>query len=443
MVRALQCEADFSSMERPPPMLSCLVVESLSPGSDTLAADLETVGIHVIGAVQRSNLVQEVVRLAPDLVVIHEAMIDDALFDSAALLLASAPRPLVVFTSDPDVVKMARALQAGVHAYEVNGYGVHRLRAVLQMAQARFAHDQQLRSALADVSHRFEERKLVDRAKGILMRSRQVSEDEAFRVLRAASMHSNLRVGQVSQQLIAAASQAETVNRAGQLRMLSQRVVALYALRVATPGLAEAGALLAESGKRIDANLAALGKSLSKPTHGDLLDAVTLPWTSLKAALATSGTAARLAAVDALAERMLLQADRLVAHLEASAMMASLHVINVSGRQRMLCQRIAKQSLLATLLVGDAAAAARREAAATRTAFDEAMLYLDGLPLSTPEIAELLQATGRSWKAMTRALGHVSSAAGQRELLDAAEALLALFEQLTDRYESSMQMLMG
>ena len=80
------------------------------------------------------------------------------------------------------------------------------------------------------MSHRFAERKLVDRAKGILMRARQVSEDEAFRVLRAASMHSNQRVGQVSQHVIDAARFAEAVNRAGQLRMLSQRLVKLYAL---------------------------------------------------------------------------------------------------------------------------------------------------------------------------------------------------------------------
>src|SRR6185369_6331900 len=109
----------------------------------------------------------------------------------------------------------------------------NRLRALVHLALARFAHERQLRDALADVTSRFEERKLVDRAKGILMRARQVSEDEAFKVLRMASMHSNQRVGQVSQQVIAAAGIAESVNRAGQLRMLSQRVVKLYALRVA------------------------------------------------------------------------------------------------------------------------------------------------------------------------------------------------------------------
>ena len=424
-------------------MISCLVASTLPSAEDALASDLESVGIHVIGAVQRSNLVQEAVRLAPDVVVIQEAIVSDALFDAATLLLASAPRPLVVFTSDPDVDKMARALEAGIHAYEVNGYGVHRLRAVIHLAQARFAHEQQLRGALADVSHRFEERKLVDRAKGILMRARQVSEDEAFRVLRAASMHSNQRVGQVSQQVIAAASHAEAVNRAGQLRMLSQRLVKLYALRVSGSDASEPGLLLAESIKRVDTNLGLLAKSLSKPTYGDLLDAVLAPWATLRAALAMPPAAGRLAEVDALAERMLLYADRLVSNLENSATMSSLHVINVSGRQRMLSQRVAKQALLGGLLGGEAGAEAQREGDAARAAFDDAMLYLRGAPLSTPEIAQSIEAAGAAWSAMQQAATRVRNAAGRQALFDTSEALLVLFEQLTERYERSMQMLMG
>jgi hypothetical protein len=350
---------------------------------------------------------------------------------------------VVVFTSDPDVDKMARALEVGVHAYEVNGYGVPRLRSVLHLAQLRFAREQQLRDALADVSHRFEERKLVDRAKGILMRARQVSEDEAFRVLRAASMHSNQRVGQVSQQVISAAGHAESLNRAGQLRMLSQRLVKLYALNAAAPGLAASGTLLSESSKHVDANLALLGKSLSSATFGDLLDAVQTPWGRLKAALAARAGVSTLAEVDTLAENMLLHADRLVSNLETSAMTSSLHVINVAGRQRMLSQRIAKQALLATLLVGDAAAAARQEGDQARGAFEEAMVYLGGVPLSTREIAETLAAAGLSWQVMTQSLTQVRGAAGQQALLDASETLLTLFEQLTERYERSMQILMG
>ena len=424
-------------------MTSCLVVHSDSPVPGSLAADLESVGIHVIGAVQRGMLVQEAVRLAPDVVVWQEATVGDDLFATTALLQASAPRPVVVFTADPDVDKMARALEAGVHAYEVHGHAVQRLRAVLQLAQLRFAREQRQREALDDVSHRFEERKLVDRAKGILMRARQVSEDEAFRILRAASMHSNLRVGQVSQQVIGAATDAEALNRAGQLRMLSQRLVKLYALHVAAPGLAASSALLGESSKHVDVNLALLGKSLSTATYGDLIEAVLTPWARLKAALTVKASVNALVEVNALAEQMLLHADRLVSNLETSAMSGSLHVINVSGRQRMLSQRVAKQAVLATLLAGDAAVAARLEGDRARIAFEEAMAYLGGVPLSTREINESLAAAGRSWQVMTQAVSQVRGAAGQQALLDASETLLTLFEQLTERYERSMQILMG
>ena len=84
---------------------------SASAGAPDLKSDLETVGIHVIGAAHRSNLVQEVIRLGPDVVVFHEASPDDALFQGAAALMATSPLPLLVFTNDPDAEKMERALR--------------------------------------------------------------------------------------------------------------------------------------------------------------------------------------------------------------------------------------------------------------------------------------------------------------------------------------------
>ena len=423
-------------------MTSCLVLTSPAPGAPALASDLEGAGIHVIGAAQRSNLVQEAARLVPDVVIVHESRVDDALLAALSALQAAVPRPAVVFTLDDDADRMRRVLDAGVHAYVVNGYAPGRLRSLVHLAQARFAHEQKLRDQLADVSHRFEERKLVDRAKGILMRARQLSEDEAFRLLRAASMHSNQRVGQVSQQVIAAASFAEAINRAGQLRMLSQRLVKLYALQTAA-GQAIPGELLSESCSRVDANLSALGKSLSRPTYGDLLDAVSAPWTALKGMLNAPVSAVRLSEADALAERVLLQADRLVSSLEASGVATSLHVINVAGRQRMLSQRVAKQALLGVLLTGEAAAHSVAETEHAKKEFEDALDYLNAAPLTTREIRESLDEAGRTWQTMAKALAKVRSADSQRALGESSEALLALFEQLTERYERSMQMLMG
>jgi hypothetical protein len=323
----------------------------------------------------------------------------------------------------------------------VNGYAGERLRPLIHLALARFAHERQLREQLADMSSRFEERKLVDRAKGILMRARQVSEEEAFRVLRAASMQSNLRVGQVSQQIIAAAGLAEAINRAGQFRMLSQRIAKLHALQAA--GATPPQGLLEDSCARVEANLAALAKSLAQATYGDLLDAVAAPWRSLQGALAAVADTARLAEIDALAERMLLQADRLVNALEVTGVATRLHVINVCGRQRMLSQRLAQQALLSVLLRGDAAAAAGAEADKAAVEFEQALAYLDAAPLSSREIRESLDEAGRLGAAMAKARAKAKSADGQKALGETSEALLALFEQLTERYERSMQMLMG
>ena len=217
-------------------MTTALVVDGAAAGGTDLAADLAAAGIHVLGASSRGNLVREAARLAPDLVVCHETSPDEALFAACALLAETAPRPVVVFTQDPEAAKIERAMRSGIHAYVVNGYAANRLRHVIHVAEARYRGEAALRAELADITRRFDERKLVDRAKGILMRARQVSEEEAFAVLRAASMHSNLRVGQISRQVIAAAHYADAVNRAGKLRMLSQRLVKACALCIVEPG---------------------------------------------------------------------------------------------------------------------------------------------------------------------------------------------------------------
>ena len=319
-----------------------------------LAADLAAAGIAVLATVQdRAKLLQEVVRHAPDVLICDAPVPDEALFKATAAIAEMAPCAVIGFTAATEVGHMDRALASGIHGYEVNGYGAQRLRSLVHLAQARFRQQQAQAQALADISTRFEERKLVERAKGILMQAQQLSDDDAFHILRTASMHTNQRLGQVSQHIVQSARFAEDVNRCGQLRMLSQRLVTLQVLQGAGTQGGSWAQQLQESVQRIDANLIYLGKSLSQATYGDLLGRVQQTWYDLQSALLASpsaeGAASAYARLDELAEHLLQGAESLTGQLESASPAPPLRVLNLAGRQRMLSQRFAKGAVLALL----------------------------------------------------------------------------------------------
>lgn len=394
----------------------------------------------------RRKLVQDVVRHAPDVVICVDPLPGEALFSAVQTIAGTAPCAVLVFTQDADAERIARAVACGMHGYVVNGYGQQRLRPLVYLAMARFRREQALQAQLADVTSRFEERKTVDQAKGILMRARQVSDDDAYQMLRTASMHSNQRMGQVSRRIIHSARFADALNRAGQLRMLSQRLVKLYALRLsplALSGGAEVGGAFEQSVQRIEANLAALQKGLSQATFGDLVAAVTAEWASMAQALQSPATPSQVLALDKQAQRLLEHAERLTNELENAGAAPPLHVLNVAARQRMLSQRFAKLALLQAMGNAAAPASTRADLAATRQAFQQAMHYLEGIPLSSPALrTELLAATGH-WQVLDAAVQNLATSQALGPLAAASEALLQTLERLVTEVEQSMQMLVG
>ncbi|MEZ5662245.1 MAG: type IV pili methyl-accepting chemotaxis transducer N-terminal domain-containing protein [Burkholderiaceae bacterium] len=431
-------------------MTSVLVLRQDHPATLPLETDLAAAGLTVLDmAGSCSNLVQAAIRHAPDLVVGEVYRPDDVLFGALRTLAEVAARPVLLFTTDAAAVHAERAVASGVHGWVVNGYGAQRLRPLVQLVQARFEREQALLAQLNDVTRRFEERKLVERAKGILMRARSLSDDDAFQILRTASMHTNQRLGQVSEQIIQSAHMADAVNRAGQLRMLSQRLVKLYLLRLADVQQRQQQALLDESVQRVDANLAWLGKGLAPSGFADLLALLGATWQALKAALKGKPVAGSVQRVDDLADRLLQDAERLTSNLQQTGAVASLQVLNVAGRQRMLSQRFAKLTLMDLLDIEDAAAVRQAVMNEVQGDFERALAYLNGLPLSTPDIHTALEEAGTGWQQMLAAVPHGHHAAGRDRLgrletvARASEALLDRFEQLSSHYESSMQMLMG
>jgi two-component system, response regulator PdtaR len=424
----------------PSPHLFVMNALLLQPCDEArLGADLALAGVQVLGLCDSHHLVQDALKLSPDVVVAHQPRLDEALLLACAELDQHAGPAVVVFVDDADPTRMARALRSGVHAYEVMGYSAPRLLAVLQQAQLRARLQRRARDEYQALAARFDERKLVDRAKGILMRARQISEDEAFRILRSASMHGQQRVGQVSQQLITTAATADSINRAGQLRMLSQRRVKLAALLHAGVDANDSQARATDSAKRCAALLAGLRAHLPKDVFDTDLRAVEAALKGLDNALLPATEPTLLGAADNAAEQLLLVADALTTRIAAAGLAPSLHVVNLCGRQRMLSQRLAKQALLTS----DDGDAHRATLLATEAEFESALRSLQGLPLSSPDIRRLLEEATAMWHRLRGGVAVAHTASGRRQVADASEGVLDYFEQLTERYERSMQVLMG
>ena len=420
-------------------MISVLLVQATA--APDLGADLQALGIEVAGRSDVQGLVRDALRSGCEVIVAWDAYPASGLLGALASLRQHAALPVLVFTTDADADTMAQALEAGVDAYVVNGYAPQRLRSLLQLAQARHARDQAQHKVHAELAERFEDRKLVDRAKGILMRALQVGEEEAFKALRAASMQEQQRVGQVARRVIDAARDAEAVNRSGQLRMLSQRLVKLQALRCAGLDAASTAADLAAASQQVSETMARLGQSLSRSTFGDLLDATQQAWSTLQAALQRTPRTSELGAVDAAAEALLERAERLTHVLEVASPLASLAIVNRAGRQRMLSQRLAKQALLATLDSGASASQAAADAVRTIETFEATLRDLTDAPLGSPMIHAGLEQAADEWRRMLAGMRESASDDGRRALAAASDALLARFELLTAEYGRIAQQL--
>lgn len=159
--------------------------------------------VTVIG--DETGLARRLAALEPDVVLIDLESPDRDVLEALTMASAPADRPVAMFVDRSDEAVMRSAIEAGVSAYVVGGLSRERIKPVLTAAVARFHVMARLRSELAATRAALEERKLVDRAKGMLMKARGLDEGEAYALLRRTAMDQGKRISEVAAALITAA----------------------------------------------------------------------------------------------------------------------------------------------------------------------------------------------------------------------------------------------
>ena len=150
-------------------------------------------------------LAERLAQLQPDMIIVDaESEARDSL-EHVVMATRDARRPIVLFTNDNDTSHVKAAVAAGVSAYIVAGLSPDRIRPILDVAMARFEHEQGLREELAHAKTELLDRKVIDRAKGLLMRRQSLSEDVAYAKLRKAAMDKGLRMAELAQRMLDAA----------------------------------------------------------------------------------------------------------------------------------------------------------------------------------------------------------------------------------------------
>ena len=183
-----------------------LVVDESDERAALLREALTAAGHEVAASLSSPlELLRAVDALKPDVIVIDTESPTRDVLEHVVIVSRASPRPIVMFANDAGGAAIRDAVRAGVSAYIVDGLDSSRVNSIVEVACARFEEYQKLKIELAEANLKLSERKLVERAKGLLMQSRGLSEDEAYHALRKLGMTKKMRLGEIAQQVIESA----------------------------------------------------------------------------------------------------------------------------------------------------------------------------------------------------------------------------------------------
>jgi two-component system, response regulator / RNA-binding antiterminator len=177
--------------------------QAIEERSRLLRIGLLKAGYNLVATLPADVFLNErLAQLQADLVIVDaESDARDAL-EHVVMATRDERRPIVMFTNDSDTQHLNEAVAAGVTAYIVAGLAPERIHPILAVAMARFKHEQALLAQLDSARLELSERKLIDRAKGLLMQRQGLSEQEAYGKMRKAAMNKGLRLSEIARQMI-------------------------------------------------------------------------------------------------------------------------------------------------------------------------------------------------------------------------------------------------
>ena len=184
--------------------LKVLVVDENRGRSAILKQAIEDAGHQVVTTLNSGNVLSnKVMELSPDVIIIDLESPDRDTLEQMRSISRDNPKPVVMFSDDNKPESIKEAIESGVSAYVIDGLNDKRISSLMDVAIARFREYQALKDELTKAKNTLEERKLVDRAKGIIMKHKGCDEEQAYKLLRKSAMQNNQRMVEVARNLIA------------------------------------------------------------------------------------------------------------------------------------------------------------------------------------------------------------------------------------------------
>jgi two-component system, response regulator / RNA-binding antiterminator len=186
--------------------LAILVIDENRIRASIIEAGLRESGhnnvrvVHDIAGVART-----IAAINPDVIVIGLENPNRDLLENMFQLSRAVKRPVAMFVDRSDRASIEAAVEAGVSAYVVDGLKRERVKPILDMAIVRFNAFSRLSRELEEARSELDDRKVIERAKGILMKSKGLSEDDAYALLRKTAMNQNRKMTEIAQSLVMAA----------------------------------------------------------------------------------------------------------------------------------------------------------------------------------------------------------------------------------------------